>query len=300
MSLGCILYGLCKLHYYDENIISIKDKIMKENYLINSKIYSENINKTIKQLIENKTNIQKFLMNDDIIKIIEKVGLLAVLYDLYPLQINNPGNNDIDHVYHYILKRNKILDDSIFNLNYNKNSYSWKREKEKTGYNLIYYYPPNGWIGIGLNIDKYGSDKNWLNKENGWVTAYHGLRLEKTKDEKYNILNCNEYDLNMKLELTIKSIIKNGLKDGINQPFQFERNSFFLSRNKYHNCQEGVYLSFQVEEAKKYTIPISGYIFVLMCKVCPNEIRTSRGFKGEFVSNENYIRPYRILAQKYN
>ena len=61
---------------------------------------------------------------------------------------------------------------------------------------------------------------------------------------------------------------------------------------------EGIYLSFKIEEAKKYTIPISGYIFVLMCKVCPTKIRESGRFKGEFVIDENYVRPYRILARK--
>ena len=119
------------------------------------------------------------------------------------------------------------------------------------------------------------------------------------KDQKYRILNCNEFDLNLKLELTIKSIIEYGLKDGVNQPFKFERNSFPLSRNKYLNCEEGVYLSFQIEEAKRYTTPISEYIFVLMCKVYPYAIRKSKRFKGEFVADGNYVRPYRILAQQY-
>ena len=104
----------------------------------------------------------------------------------------------------------------------------------------------------------------------------------------------------MKLELTIKSIIENGLKDGINQPFKYERNSFPLSRSQFYKCGEGVYLSFQIEEAKKYTTPVSGYIFVLMCKVFPNIIRESRRFRGEFVADGKYVRPYKILVQKYN
>ena len=66
--LGCILYGLSKLDYYNDNIISIKDKIIKENDLIDSKLYSENINKAIKQLFENEINIQNFLVHFILLK----------------------------------------------------------------------------------------------------------------------------------------------------------------------------------------------------------------------------------------
>ena len=130
------------------------------------------------------------------------------------------------------------------------------------------------------------------------ATAYHGLRFCETKEKKYKIFNCNKYDLNRKLELTIKSIIENGLKDGVNQPFEKEKNAFLLSKDEYKLCGEGIYLSFEIEEAKKYTIPISGYRFVLMCKVCPLKIRESEIFKGEFVADGNYVKPYRILAKK--
>ena len=36
-----------------------------------------------------------------------------------------------------------------------------------------------------------------------------------------------------------------------------------------------------------------------MCKVYPYAIRESKRFKGEFVADGNYVRPYRILAQQY-
>ena len=104
----------------------------------------------------------------------------------------------------------------------------------------------------------------------------------------------------MKLELTIKSIIENGLKNGVNQPFKLEKNSFSLSKKEYELCGEGIYLSFQIKEAKKYTIPISGFNFILMCKICPTKIRECERFQGEFVVDGNYIRPYRILAKMNN
>ena len=300
--IGYILYELvCKLNlsYKDENILTKKEQIIKSNYLSELNYYSDNLKNALIQLLEKLYSIKDFLVQDYIIRIIEKVGLLPKLYELYPSTVKNPGNNTMNHVYYNILKRNNILNDSIFNLYWNVDSNSWGKDKEKIGANSLDYYPPYGWIGIGLNINRYGTDKNWIDKNNGWATAYHGLRFEKTKDGKYNILNCNKFDLNMKLELTIKSIIENGLKDGINQPFKFERNSFPLSKSQYQKCGEGVYLSFEINEAKKYTEPISGYIFVLMCKVFPNVIRESRRFKGEFVADGNYVRPYRILSQKY-
>ena len=296
--LGFILYELCELDFHPtyENKIAYKERIYKSN--LNK--YSENMKKTIKQLIESKIDIQNLLVQDYIIKITEKVGLLYKIYELYPSYVKNPGNNIINHVYNNILRRNHILDDSVFDLNWNKDSNSWKNSKEKLVNYPLYYYPPNGWIGIGLNINKYGADKTWLNKVNGWATAYHGLRLCEMKDKKFNIENCNEFDLNRKLELTIKSIIENGLKDGINQPLKYEKNIFSFSRNKFKYCGEGIYLSFKVEEAKKYSIPISGYNFILMCKVRQTEIRECRRFIGEFIADGNYVRPYRILAQKSN
>lgn len=298
--IGYILYELSnKSDFSNKKENTTKEQIIKSNYLDEINCYSDNIKKALTQMLENSNTIYDFLVQDYIIKITEKVGLLNKLYELYPSLNKNQENNIMNHVYYNILKRNGILNDSIFNLDWNIAPNSWSKIKKIIGADSLDYYPPYGWIGIGLNINKYGDDKNWIDEKNGWATAYHGLRFEKTKDQKYRILNCNEFDLNLKLELTIKSIIEYGLKDGVNQPFKFERNSFPLSRNKYLNCEEGVYLSFQIEEAKRYTTPISEYIFVLMCKVYPYAIRESKRFKGEFVADGNYVRPYRILAQQY-
>ena len=303
--MGCILYELCKLDYpfNDISIIALKEKICNADYPPIPENFSKNMNKAIKQLFEvdqnKRLSLKNFLIQDYIVEIAEKVGLLPDLHELYPLKIKNPDNNIINHVYNNILRRNNILSEGFFNLKYNKEPDDWREKKEKIGSYSLDYYPPNGWIGIGLNINKYNNEEDWIDKKTGWATAYHGLRLLETKDKQYSNLNCNEYDFNMILELTIKSIIENGLKNGINQPFKFEKNAYELSNNEYEYCGEGIYLSFQIEEAEKYTIPISGYIFVLMCKVCPIKIRESERFQGEFVADGNYIRPYRILAKKY-
>ena len=302
--LGCVLYELCKLDnpFKDEEFFQGEKN--RSEYSPIPDNFSKNMNTAIQQLLETDQNkrlsIKDFLIQDYVVEISEKVGLLSELHELYPNIIKSESNNTIDFIYKNILRRNDILNESFFDSNFNKKSDSWENTKQKRGLNNLDYYPPTGWIGIGLNISKFNTNQDWIDKEKGWATGYHGLRLSETKDKKYINFNCNEYDFNMRLELTIKSIIENGLKDGINQPFKYERNSFSLSKEEYELCGEGVYLSFQIEEAEKYTLPISGYKFVLMCKVCQTKIRESERFKGEFVADGNYIRPYRILAKMNN
>lgn len=305
-AMGCILHELCYLDYTFQanSALEIIENICNASYPSISSEFSLNMNKAINQLLEvdqnKRLSIKNFLIQDYIVEIAEKVGLLPDLHQLYPLKIKNPGNNIIEHVYKNILRRNGILNENLFNLNYNKEFYACEKKKEKIGSYSLDYYPPIGWVGIGLNINKYNNEEDWLDKKTGWATAYHGLRLSETKDKKYTNLSCIEYDYNMKLELTIKSIIENGLKNGVNQPFKLEKNSFSLSKKEYELCGEGIYLSFQIKEAKKYTIPISGFNFILMCKVCPTKIRECERFQGEFVADGNYVRPYRILAKMNN
>lgn len=306
LGLGCILYELCKLDYpyNNDNIFALRENTNRSDYPPIPCNFSKNMNTAINQLLEADQNkrlsLKDFIIQDYIVEISEKVGLLSELHELYPSIIKNESNNTIDIVYKNILRRNDILNESFFDFNFNKESDNWRKTKQKRSLYNLDYYPPTGWIGIGLNINKFNARPYWIDKENGWATAYHGLRLCETKDKNYINFNCNEYYFNKRLELTIKSIFENGLKDGINQPFKYENNSFSLSMNEFKLCGEGVYLSFQIEEAEKYTIPISGYKFVLMCKVCPTKIRESGRFKGEFVADGNYIKPYRILAKINN
>ena len=56
------------------------------------------------------------------------------------------------------------------------------------------YYPPLGWIGIGLNVMDYydGGDNTWIgmsNIEGEWCVAYHGVGRDKNSDEEENIKN---------------------------------------------------------------------------------------------------------------
>ena len=169
--MGCILYELCKLDYpfNDTNIVALKEKICNADYTPIPDNFSQNMNKAIKQLLEvdqsKRLSIKNFLIQDYIVEIAEKVGLLPDLNELYPLKIKNPGNNIIEHVYNNILRRNNILNEDFFNLKYNKGPDDWKRNNEKIGSYSLDYYPPNGWIGIGLNINKYNNEEDWLDKK---------------------------------------------------------------------------------------------------------------------------------------
>ena len=249
--MGCILYELCKLDYpfYDDSIIALKEAICSADYSPIPTNYSENMKKAISQLFEvdqnKRIDVKSFLLQDYIVNIAEKVGLLPELNELYPLEIQYQDNDIINHIYKNILRRNNILNEELFNTNFNKDSNAWKNKNDKISSYSLDYYPPMGWFGIGLNINKYNDNNNWLDKKTGWATAYHGLRLLETKEKRYNINNCNKYDLNRKLELTIKSIIENGLKNGINQPFIIEPNDNSLSKDEYNLCGEGIYLSFK-------------------------------------------------------
>lgn len=198
--------------------MGLKEKIYTADYPPIPANFSQNMNKTIRQLFEVEQSkiitLKNFLIQDYIQKINEKFGLLPELHEFYPLKIKNPGNNIISHIYKNILRRNdilNILNKSLFNLNYNKESNAWKRKK-KIGLYSLDYYPPIDWIGIVININKLNNEKDWLDKKNWWSTAYYGLRFCETKGKEYSNLNCDKYDFNMKLELTIKSIIENGKK----------------------------------------------------------------------------------------
>ena len=253
--LGCILYELCKLDYpFNDNIFVPIDKINISDYPLILYNFSKNMNSAINQLLEKNQNKRlspkDFLIQDYVVEISEKVGLLSELHELYPDIIKNNSNNTIDFIYNNILRRNDILNKSFFDFNFNKKSDAWEKTNQKRSLYNLDYYPPTGWIGIGLNINKFNINQDWIDKEKGWATAYHGLRLCETKDKNYINFNCNEYDFNMKLELIIKSIIENGLKDGINQPFKLEYNSFSLSKDEFELCGEGVYLSFQKKKQK--------------------------------------------------
>ena len=165
------------------------------------------------------------------------------------------------------------------------------------------YIPPINWIGIGLKVIglyDYG-DNMWLgisNKNGEWYIGYHGTR---TMDSVYGIA-CN------------------GFRRGVRQDYKNSFNINPLTKMNYPRCGIGVYFTPDIEEAKRYTKPISysgnQYRVVFMCRINPYKVRiasispiTSKEYwivngdaLGEIfgTSRPNEVRPYRILLFKEN
>ena len=140
------------------------------------------------------------------------------------------------------------------------------------------YYPPYGWIGIGLKVlDIYG-EKNWLedtSKYSKWAIAYQTLSSNK-------------------ILYTFKNIItKNGFIEGNNK----KKNK----TNYNKTIEENIYLTPYIDIAEKYTGNISlnykNYKIVLMAKVLISKINETND--GNYWKlNKKDVRIYRILLKE--
>ena len=150
------------------------------------------------------------------------------------------------------------------------------------------YFPPIGWIGIGLKVlDKYDNGNNdWLgmdNKEGEWCVGYHGVgRNSPSSDEIKRITGL---------------IYKTEFKSGICQLCQ----DYNDINHQGKKVGKGVYCSPQINIAEKFsgTSEINGktYKTVLMTRIKPSAIRECKEVKNYWVVNgtKDEIRPYRIL-----
>ena len=143
------------------------------------------------------------------------------------------------------------------------------------------YYPPLGWIGIGLNVmDKY-ENNIWICKDNRkgeWCVAYHGVG--RNKESEGTILeNFQEHE---------------------------SHDDIFHPGNK---LGKGVCVTPKIEVEKRDAciLEFNGkkYKIVLMVRVKPSAIRQCKCTKDKddyWVVNgtPNEIRPYRILYKKVN
>jgi len=165
----------------------------------------------------------------------------------------------------------------------------WAPEGEMRGNKP--YYPPKGWIGIGLKVlDKY-EDNVWIEMENiegEWCVAYHGVGRYKKSEEVKKITG---------------SIYKSKFRSGSGQDHQYEDDIFHPGKK----VGKGVYCSPKIETAEGYSgiSEINGikYKTVLMTRVKPDAIRQcgcTRGNSEYWVvdGTPDEIRPYRILYKK--
>ena len=79
-----------------------------------------------------------------------------------------------------------------------ENRKNWDNHGKRGGFD---YYPPYGWIGIGLNVKgKYDNGNNdWISNgnKNEWAIAYHGIKNE----------NCLRYIISTTLKIQMISVI---------------------------------------------------------------------------------------------
>ena len=142
----------------------------------------------------------------------------------------------------------------------------WAPEGEMRGNKP--YYPPKGWIGIGLKvIDKY-EDNIWIgmdNIEGEWCVAYHGVGRFKKSEEVKKITG---------------SIYKSKFRPGSGQAHQNEDDIFHPGKK----VGKGVYCSPKIETAEEYSgiSEINGikYKTVLMTRVKPDAIRQCECTRG--------------------
>ena len=152
------------------------------------------------------------------------------------------------------------------------------------------YYPPYEYLGLNLKIkDKYNRYGNiWLwkngNREGEWAVAYHGIG-------KGNVFN------------KVLSIINSNLKEGPGQ--LLKSNSTIINKDKYNNCDEGVYLAPNIEEAERYADRINlgkfkrKVQFIIMVRVNPKKIKDPGIFPVNWIlrGNDEEIWPYRLLVK---
>ena len=165
----------------------------------------------------------------------------------------------------------------------------WAHEGEKRGNKP--YYPPYGWIGIGLKVEDKYDNNTWIqmnNSEGEWCVAYHGVGNNNISNEVKKITGM---------------IYKTKYIPGINQIHEQCVDIFHPG----NIVGAGVYCTPKIESAEGYAgiSEINGikYKTVLMNRVKPDAIRQCECTKdgGEYWvvdGTTDQIRPYRILYKR--
>ena len=213
----------------------------------------------------------------------------------------SPKQIRLKYPYLKLLYEYKLLIDCFFRLKckISKESFNFK-------YNFIIpnsslnnrrgkeiYYPPYGWLGIGLNVNnKYDKmDNSWLNKNDSsseWAIGYY-LFKNLNSDEIINQLNS--------------IIMNNDLY--LNEKFQIKMDCFNerLSGEKIQRIGKGYYLCSDINKAEKNTGYISfnnkKYKILLMAKILINNIKEPDDGSFWIIKNKEDIRIYRILLKEF-
>ena len=162
------------------------------------------------------------------------------------------------------------------------------------------YYPPYGWIGIGLNVlakykdNKDDEDGKWLfEKENSeWANAYLGFNQEKNKNND-----------NIKILDNIKENLHDLVINNENLKIIEKKVDFDDKRHWIKKYEKGIYLNSKIKNAEKDAglVIYNGIIYkvLLMARVKTEEICQSNN-EDLWVLDKKFIRVYRILFKKIN
>ncbi len=263
----------------------VEDEEIKMNFSKDNEKYIKFV-ENIKSKIANKYKVSEdniFFFGNNL----QYFEIYLIIYNYKLDGVENLLNNNYKlKATSSLLLNNAILSSNIFDTEFSKGENDWPKKNLMRGGKK--YYPPYGWIGIGLKLkNKFGKlNSTWFGSENNegeWPVAYHGVG-------KGNVLQ------------RCLKIINGDLKDEVGKIFKNEKN-VEKTNNKYPYCGEGIYFSPNIEDAAYFCDKVNmGYFnikfqFAIMARVNPNKIRSPGSLPVEWIFNANSdeIRPYRLL-----
>lgn len=271
------------------------------NEILNNKNELERFKENLKQKLHKEFNIPK----DKIIITFPQIGSLIVQVIIQSDEFNDIKTDEFlkrfknDEYFSELKTLKEVHEGFLMNgcklsrllLDPLGNRSEWPQTIENRGGEP--YYPPYGWIGIGLKVFDQYKDDRWLdmqNLEGEWVVAYHGLGRAVDRGQ---------------LNPVIGNVVRMGFKPGGNQ-IHINCEDFY---HKGKKVGEGVYVTPYIHIAEEYagTANVNGvnYKIVIMVRVNPSARRhcmkceESRNYKYWVVNATiDEIRPYRILYKK--
>ena len=237
-----------------------------------------------------KSNLNKFYSRVQVIFQSDEFN------NLYEKEFLDKFKNENDEDFKELKYLKEIHTDVLSGCKLNKNQLDSRGNKiegwsigEMRGNKL--YYPPLGWIGIGLKVMNKYEDDIWIGREKiegEWCVAYHGIAIFRESNEVKRITG---------------SIYKSKFLPGSNQVHQ-DCDDIFHPGKK---VGKGVHCTPKIETAEEYAgiSKINGikYKTVLMTRVKPDAIRQCGCTKGNseywvVEGTPDEIRPYRILYKR--
>ena len=295
--------------FYSDDDITDVEEINKKNV---TNEFSNNCNQFYyiislitkgKNISINKDNIKLLFFNNLKEKLNIKENNIFLSFDNYKNFIESYiKTKEFSDSYINIIKRdypdfNKLLEykmiyEDIKKINKSYFDYNGNTISPNSSFNNLRgkeeYDPPYGWFGIGLNISKYGNNKDWIeNKTNTskWAIAYHGV---------------GQFLSNDKVKAKIIDIIsKNSLVPTKKQKYKDSKDK----RNPGKKIGEGIYLTPKIKMAENFAgiinINNKKYKVLLMARVLIEKIREPEELEY-WILNKDEIRFYRILVKEIN